>query len=72
MAFIDYASLDGLPAADRVSDDDNILKVHAVHSRVMKLHYDLYVELMHAAGPIPREQREMVATMVSKSNGCHY
>jgi predicted regulator of Ras-like GTPase activity (Roadblock/LC7/MglB family) len=72
MAFIAYASRDGIPIADQVADDDNILKVHAIHSRVMKLHYDLYIELMHKQGPVSREQREMIAVMVSTANECHY
>ncbi|MEK6598453.1 MAG: carboxymuconolactone decarboxylase family protein [Gemmatimonadota bacterium] len=57
---------------DRVPDQDNILRIHGVHPRVIRQHYDLYVELMRRPGPLSREQREMVAVVVSAINGCHY
>ena len=46
MAFIEYFQPDDIPPADRVPDEDNILRIHGVHSRTMRLHYDLYIELM--------------------------
>ncbi|MEM7312009.1 MAG: hypothetical protein AAF497_02540 [Planctomycetota bacterium] len=72
MAHISYIPLDEIPAEHRLPDEDNILRIHAVHSSVMKMHYDLYVELMHRAGPLSRELREMVAVAVSSVNDCHY
>ena len=72
MAHIPYVPLDDIPAADRVDDTDNILRIHGVHSRVMRLHFDLYLELMRTAGPLTRIQREMLAVAVSATNGCHY
>ena len=72
MAFIDYCSPDDLPPEDRVSDTDNILQVHSVHPKVMRNHFDLYVELMHRPSPLTRCQREMVAVVVSEINGCDY
>ena len=42
MAFIDYEAEEMIPPDDRVPDQDNILRVHSVHSRTMRLHYDLY------------------------------
>ena len=72
MPFIDYLPPDKIPELDRVDDYDNILRIHGVHSRVMKLHYELYIELMHKPGPLSRIERELVATVVSKINGCHY
>ncbi len=72
MAFIDYRDLDSISPEDRLPDEDNILRVHAVHSRVMKLHYDLYMELMYRSGPLTREQREMIGVTVSHANSCHY
>ena len=72
MPFIDYLPPDKIPELDRVDDNDNILRIHGVHSRVMKLHYELYIELMHKPGPLSRIERELVATVVSKINGCHY
>lgn len=73
MAYISYVPDEAIPAEDRVNDTDNILRIHGVHSRVMRLHYNLYVELMRKPGPLSRIQREMLAaTAVSATNGCHY
>ena len=72
MAFIKYVSKEKIPEADQVSDDDNIIGIHGIHSRILKLHYDLYIELMHRPGPLTRVQREMIGTMVSSLNGCNY
>ena len=51
MAFIDYEAEEMIPPDDRVPDQDNILRVHSVHSRTMRLHYDLYKQLS------PRERQ---------------
>ena len=72
MAFIDYVDDDTIPAADRVPDEDNILRIHGVHSRTMRHHYDLYRDLMYRRGPLSRVQREMIAVVVSTINQCHY
>lgn len=72
MAFIPYVSDDAIPKGDRVPDRDHIIRVHGVHARVMRQHYDLYVELMHRPSPLSRVEREMVAVVVSGINGCHY
>ncbi len=72
MAFIPYHPEDQIPVGDRVPDRDNIIRIHGVHSRVMRQHYDLYVELMRGPGPLSRVQREMIAVVVSAVNGCHY
>lgn len=72
MALIDYARESEIPGEDEVPDQDNIVQVHRVHSRVMRRHFDLYVELMRARGPLRREQREMIAVAVSAANDCHY
>lgn len=72
MAFIGYVPEDQIPAADKVADQDNILRIHGVHPSTMRLHYDLYVELMRGPGPLSRIQREMIAVAVSAANECHY
>ena len=69
MAFIDYVDVD---AEHAVPDTDNILRIHGVHPRAMRLHYDLYRELMYGPGPLSRIQREMIALVVSAKNDCHY
>lgn len=72
MSFIDYASWESVPSKDRVEDEDNIIRIHSVHPRIMKLHYELYVELMHKPSPLSRIEREWVAVVVSNMNKCHY
>lgn len=72
MAFIPYRSEDSIPPEDRVPDTDHIIQIHSCHPRVMRRHYELYVELMRRPGPLSRLQREMIAVVVSATNGCHY
>lgn len=72
MAWIPFAPDDTIPIEDRVTDNDHIIQVHSIHPRVMRLHFELYVELMRGPGPLTRVQREMVAVVVSGINGCHY
>jgi uncharacterized peroxidase-related enzyme len=72
MAFISYSSADLIPVSQRINDDDNILKIHRVHPRVMKLHHELYLELMHGDSALTPIQRELVAIRVSADNQCHY
>jgi alkylhydroperoxidase family enzyme len=55
-----------------VPDDDHILRVHSVHAATMRLHYDLYDELMRGESPLSRIQREMIAVAVSAINRCRY
>lgn len=72
MAYIPYVSDEAIPEPDRVADRDNIIRIHGIHGRVMRHHYDLYVELMHRPGPLSRIQREMIGVVVSALNRCHY
>ena len=72
MAFIPYVPEDRIPEPDQVPDRDHILRVHGVHPRAMRLHYDLYVELMRGPSPLSRVQREMLAVTVSAANNYHY
>jgi len=72
MSFISYIPPDQQAPVDRVADNDNILQVHSVHPAVMRRHYDLYVALMHAPGPLSRREREVLAVRVSGLNDCPY
>lgn len=72
MAFIKYVAEEEIPAEDRISDHDNILRIHGVHCRTMRQHYDFYRELMYGKSPLTRIQREMIAVVVSAANECHY
>lgn len=72
MAFIRYIDDHDIPPEERVPDRDHIIRIHGVHPRTMRHHYELYVELMRRPGPLTRVQREMIAVAVSAANGCHY
>jgi len=72
MAFIDYTTEEMIPPADRVPDQDNIIRIHGIHSQTMRQHYELYKELMYGKGPLSRIQREMIAVVVSAENRCRY
>ena len=72
MAFIEYVDAEEIPSEDRVPDQDNILRIHGVHSRTIRRHYDLYRELMYGKSPLTRIQREMIGVVVSAANDCHY
>jgi alkylhydroperoxidase family enzyme len=72
VAFIDYVAEEAIPAIDQVPDRDNILRIHGIHSRTMRQHYDLYRELMYGRGPLSRIRREMIAVVVSAENKCRY
>ena len=72
MTFISYLPPGEIPPEDDVADDDNIIRVHGVHSKVMKQHFELYRELMYGKGPLERVQREMIGVVVSAVNDCHY
>ena len=72
MSFISLVPEESIPAEDQVPDRDNIIRIHGVHSRVMRQHFDLYGELMRGPGPLSRVRREMIGVVVSGLNGCHY
>ena len=49
----------------------NVLRVMSVRPHSMKASVKLYTEVMHSPrSPLSRAQREMIATAVSRENGC--
>lgn len=50
----------------------NILTVEGENPKALRAHLDLYRTLMFGASPLSRVQREMIAVVVSATNGCHY
>ena len=70
------ASGDLLEQYDRMRDPcgnvANILQVHSLSPAALRAHFDLYRTLMFARSELSRPQREMIAVVVSKTNGCHY
>jgi uncharacterized peroxidase-related enzyme len=51
---------------------DNVMKVHALNPASLRAHFELYVQAMHKPSPLSRAEREVVATEVSRLNGCEY
>jgi alkylhydroperoxidase family enzyme len=61
---------------DRVAEPDgsvdHILRIHGIHPRSLRSHFDLYVTAMRGRSPLSRARREMIAVVVSSLNGCEY
>ena len=72
MAYIPYLDPESIDPNDQVADRDNILQIHGVHSKMLRLHYDMYRQLMYSRGPLSRKQREMIGVVVSARNACRY
>ena len=51
---------------------DNIIRIHSLNPGSMRDHMDLYSHLMRGRSPLSREQREMLAVVVSAINACFY
>lgn len=51
----------------------NVVRLQSLRPRVLRASTQLYVELMRSPeGALTRARREMIATVVSRANGCHY
>lgn len=51
----------------------NIIRLQSPRPHVLRASTQLYMELMHSPrSELSRAQREMIATTVSRANGCHY
>lgn len=51
----------------------NVLRLQSPRPEVLKASVALYVEVMMSPkSPLTRAQREMIATAVSRANGCVY
>ncbi|MBD3223514.1 MAG: hypothetical protein GF313_02215 [Caldithrix sp.] len=72
MAYIAYRSEREVPEENQVADHDNILRISRIHSKFMRQHYEMFIELMKKRSPLSRAQREMIAVVVSAVNTCHY
>ncbi|MFG0256424.1 MAG: peroxidase-related enzyme [Phycisphaerales bacterium JB043] len=51
---------------------DNVMRIHSLNPDSLDAHFEVYVSAMHRRGPIPRYEREIVGTAVSRANGCEY
>lgn len=50
----------------------NVLKIQSLNPAVLESGMGLYLSTMYKPSPLTRGQRELIATVVSKANGCHY
>ena len=51
---------------------DNIIAIHSLNPKSMQANFDLYKVCMHGKSDLTRQQREMIAVVVSAANQCHY
>ncbi len=50
----------------------NILKIHSLKPATMLAHEELYLTLLFQRSGLSREEREIIATVVSAVNACEY
>ena len=50
----------------------NIIKIQSQNASSLQAMLQLYSATMRGNSPLTRAQREMMAVVVSKTNGCHY
>lgn len=50
----------------------HVLKVQSLNPEALKSHYQFYRSIMFGNSHLTRAQREMIATVVSVENKCHY
>jgi len=50
----------------------NIMKAQSLNPSAMKAHMDLYIALMFGKSGLSRQERELIAVIVSATNGCEY
>ncbi len=50
----------------------NIIKIQSNNPPALQSMLELYRAAMHGDSPLTRAQREMLAVVVSKTNGCRY
>ena len=59
-------------AAARAGQVYNILRLQSVNPSVLQSGMGFYVSVMHKSSPLSRARRELLATVVSRANNCHY
>jgi len=50
----------------------NIMKIHSLNPIAMDKHMNLYLTLMFGSSNLSREEREIIAVVVSSANKCEY
>ena len=75
---VDIAEADGLLAREydaairRAGRVFNIVKLQSLNPEILKAFMRLYMAIMYGESQLSRAEREMVATIVSRVNHCHY
>ncbi len=59
-------------ARERAGRVFNVVRVQSLNFRSMRAGIALYHETAIAESPLSRALREMIATVVSRANNCHY
>jgi uncharacterized peroxidase-related enzyme len=50
----------------------NVHMIQSLHPQSIVAHMQLYMEIMFSKSPLSRAEREMIAVVVSATNGCSY
>jgi uncharacterized peroxidase-related enzyme len=50
----------------------NIMRLQSLSPRAMKAHLELYMAILFDRSGVSRAEREMIAVVVSRANGCDY
>jgi alkylhydroperoxidase family enzyme len=50
----------------------DVVRIQGLAPRVLRASIGLYTALMIGPGALPRWTRELLAVVVSRTNGCHY
>lgn len=50
----------------------NIMRIQSLNPAVMEAHLNFYLSIMFKSSNLKREEREMIAVVVSRANGCSY
>lgn len=59
-------------AIERAGRVYNIVSLQSLRPRALRASVRLYTELMHGSSGLTRAQREAIAVVASKAQGCHY
>jgi alkylhydroperoxidase family enzyme len=78
IALIDPEDADGLlkeeydAAVARAGKVFNIVRAMSPNPRALRASMEMYKTLMFGPSPLSRQHRELLATVVSRENDCHY
>ncbi len=50
----------------------NIVRIMSLNANTLRASMRMYTATMHQPSGLTRAQRELLATIVSQTNGCHY